>query len=484
MKKVLSCLIILSMLFCQVGLVKAESQGIDNLTHTLTTIDGKEVSTKAEGKPKVLFFFKVGCGNCHAMAKMLPQREDIDIIAAEFTGATSEQAKNFYDAYCPNNVVCCYNSSSVGWAYVRSLMSTTSLVTPFVVYINTNNKIVHYSTGYDSDIKKTIETYFGKPLKEENVSINNESYVYDGTAKTPSVTVKDGSKTLVKDTDYTVSYKNNVNAGIATVTVIGKGNYAGNINKTFTINKASYNVTAKDYKGTYDSKSHTITLSGVKSGSTIKYRTSQNGEWTSKKPTRTSAGTTTVYYQITNANYETITGSKKITIAKRNVSTLKYSKLGNKTYTGKKISYAPTVKYGSKTLKNGTDYNLSYKNNVSTGKATVTVTVTGKGNYEGSKTFTFYIVPKKVTLSSVKAGKKSATVKYKKVTGASGYQIAYSTSKTKGFKYVNVSYKNASSVIKKLTSKKTYYFKVRAYKTVGKTKKYGTYSNIKSIKVK
>ncbi|MCB6992620.1 hypothetical protein LI177_03850, partial [bacterium 210820-DFI.6.37] len=58
---------------------------------------------------------------------------------------------------------------------------------------------------------------------------------YTGKAFTPAVTVKDGETTLVKDTDYTVSYKNNTNAGTATVTVTGTGNYTGTKKATFTI---------------------------------------------------------------------------------------------------------------------------------------------------------------------------------------------------------------------------------------------------------
>ena len=154
----------------------------------------------------------------------------------------------------------------------------------------------------------------------------------------------------------------------------------------------------------------------------------------------------------------------------------------NVTYTGKTLKPKVTVKYGKKTLKNGIDYTLNYKNNKNIGKATITIK--GKGSYMGSKIINFYIVPKKVTISSVKPGKKQLTVKYKKVTGASGYQIAYSTSKSKGFKYITVNSKTASKVIKKLKSKKNYYVKVRAYKMIGKKKYYGSYSSIKSVKVK
>ena len=85
-------------------------------------------------------------------------------------------------------------------------------------------------------------------------------------------------------------------------------------------------------------------------------------------------------------------------------------------------------------------------------------------------------------LTNVKGKKLKIT--YQVTPRASGYQIAYSTSKSKGFKYITVNSKTASKVIKKLKSKKKYYVKVRAYKTVGKKKYYGSYTSIKSIKVK
>ena len=249
-----------------------------------------------------------------------------------------------------------------------------------------------------------------------------------------------------------------------------------------TIKKATYKPTAKDCKVSYDGKAHSISLSGIKSGSTIQYRTSQTGKWTTKKPTRIKLGTTTVYYQITNPNYNTVTGSKKITVSKRSVSTLTYSKISNKSYTGKQIKPSITVKYNGKTLKKGTDYTLSYGTNKSTGKATVKIT--GKGNYTGSVKKTFYIVPKKVSTPTLKAGKKSITVKYKKVTGASGYQIAYQKSGSKSWTYTTVSSKSASKTLTKLTSKKNYRVKVRAYKTVSGKKYYGAYSATKTVKVK
>ena len=71
------------------------------------------------------------------------------------------------------------------------------------------------------------------------VSLSKTTETYTGSAITPAVTVKDGSKTLTKDTDYTVGYANNINQGTAIVTVNGIGNYDGAVQKSFRIIKTS-----------------------------------------------------------------------------------------------------------------------------------------------------------------------------------------------------------------------------------------------------
>lgn len=97
---------------------------------------------------------------------------------------------------------------------------------------------------------------------------------------------------------------------------------------------------------------------------------------------------------------------------------------------------------------------------------------------------------KKVTVkkqtAKVKAGKKKLTVTWKKDKNVSGYQIKIATKKNfKGAKtYTVKSYKTYKKVIKKLKAKKKYFVKVRAYKTVGKSKVYGAYSAVRSCKVK
>ncbi|MBD5135418.1 MAG: leucine-rich repeat protein [Lachnospiraceae bacterium] len=72
-----------------------------------------------------------------------------------------------------------------------------------------------------------------------NVTVVDADIVYDGKAKTPQIIVKAGKKLLTKNVDYTISYKNNINAGEASAVVTCMGDYTGTIEKTFTIAKAT-----------------------------------------------------------------------------------------------------------------------------------------------------------------------------------------------------------------------------------------------------
>ena len=161
------------------------------------------------------------------------------------------------------------------------------------------------------------------------------------------------------------------------------------------------------------------------------------------------------------------------------------------TYNGKVKTPAVTVKDSKgKTLKKNTDYTVSYASGRKyVGKYAVKITF--KGNYSGTKTLNFYIKPKATSISSVSAGSKKFTVKWKKqATQTTGYQIQYSTSsKFSKAKTVTVGKNSTTSkAIKKLKGKKKYYVRVRTYKTVkinGKaTKIYSSWSKAKSVTTK
>ena len=156
------------------------------------------------------------------------------------------------------------------------------------------------------------------------------------------------------------------------------------------------------------------------------------------------------------------------------------------TYSGSTKKPTVTIKDSQgKKLKNGSDYTVAYKNNKYVGTATVTVSM--KGNYSGTKTLTFKINPKATSLSKLTAGAKSLKVYVKKQsTQVTGYEIQYSTSKkfTSAKKLIISSYKTTTKTIKKLNSKKTYYVRVRTYKTVNGKKYYSSWSKVLYKKTK
>lgn len=115
------------------------------------------------------------------------------------------------------------------------------------------------------------------------------------------------------------------------------------------------------------------------------------------------------------------------------------------------------------------------------------VTVKLKGDYSGSKTLYFKIVPPKSKVTSVAAGKKSFTAKVsKKSTQVTGYQIQYATNKNfTGASCKTVSnYTSVKHTFKNLKAKKTYYVRVRTFKRVGDKVYYSPYSAYKTVKTK
>ena len=161
------------------------------------------------------------------------------------------------------------------------------------------------------------------------------------------------------------------------------------------------------------------------------------------------------------------------------------------TYNGKVRTPKVIVKDRTgKTLVKNTDYTVSYaKGRKYVGKYAVKITFNGK--YSGTKTLYFTIKPKATSISSLKAGSKKFTVKWKKqATQTTGYQVQYSaSSKFSKAKTVTVG-KNTtvSKKISKLSGKKKYYVRVRTYKTVkinGKSIRiYSGWSKAKTVTTK
>ena len=133
-------------------------------------------------------------------------------------------------------------------------------------------------------------TVTAQNISSATVSINPDSYFYDGTEKKPTVTVVLGGKTLVKDTDYEVSFSNNTEAGSATVTVTGKGNYTGTALGSFTITSATGDLTFGDVTKTYGNAPFEVSPSTVISPGAISYASSNTAVVTVSGNTLTIVG--------------------------------------------------------------------------------------------------------------------------------------------------------------------------------------------------
>lgn len=165
-------------------------------------------------------------------------------------------------------------------------------------------------------------------------------------------------------------------------------------------------------------------------------------------------------------------GSNSNNAKQSDISSLTFGKIANKAYTGKAITPAVTVKDDGKKLTEGTDYTISYKNNTKIG--TASATITGKGDYSGTKTVKFKIVPKKAKLSGSVSDTKAA-LSWNKSKGATGYEVYCSVD---GGKFTKLKTTKALKYTARLAKGKSYQFKVRPYTLVNGKKVYGSWSNV------
>lgn len=235
------------------------------------------------------------------------------------------------------------------------------------------------------------------------------------------------------------------------------------VNPQITLSKTTY---------TYDG-------SAKKPGVTVKFKSTalkKNTHYKVSYSSNKNAGTAKVTITGTGSYIGSATKSftiKPLSIAKAKVTVKK------QTYTGAAKKPVPTVKLGKTTLKKGTQFTVSYKNNKNPGKATLTVK--GKGNYTGSVSKKFTIqMPKVTKLKAAKRTTSSVKLSWKKCSGVTGYQVYQYNKSTKKYKLVKTikGVSKTSYTVKNLGKSKKYQFKVRAYKKVGSTNKYGAYSSV------
>ena len=155
----------------------------------------------------------------------------------------------------------------------------------------------------------------------------------------------------------------------------------------------------------------------------------------------------------------------------------------NRTYTGKPVKKpAVTVMYGEEQLKEGTDYTLAYDTKAKEIGA-YRLKVRGMGQYTGTKSVTFKIIPKGTAFTEVTGGNHQITLKWKKQKNITGYQLQYGREKdfSDGRK-ITAGKGDTSATIKKLEAGKTYYVRIRTYATVEDMKFYSEWSEPEAVK--
>ena len=241
------------------------------------------------------------------------------------------------------------------------------------------------------------------------------------------------------------------------------------------ISKASVTLSTSTYA--YDGKAKKPGVTVKLNGKTLKNGT----DYTVSYSNNTKVGTATV--KITGKGNYTGSVSKTYSI-KNNFKRATVSGISTKAFTGKNITQSITVKYNGKTLKNGTDYTVSYSSNKNIG--TATVKIAGKGSFTGTVTKTFKINPAKQEIQKLTAKSKAFFVDWAQKGSATGYEIQYATNSkfTSAKKVTITSNKTDKTTISKLSGKKKYYVRVRSYTTVKGTKYYGAWSASKSVTTK
>lgn len=238
-----------------------------------------------------------------------------------------------------------------------------------------------------------------------------EKQTYTGAPLTPSVTVyaskqdQKNGETLEEGTDYTVFYENNVKVGKGKAVITGLGQYGGSKTVTFTIQKKSLNLDQSDIMTTLDKDSLTYIGSALQpevtalygrqtltegTDYTVKYANNVNASAVGKK---VSTVTVTGKGNFTGSRVLTFDiARKELSLTDSNLTVL----VSDAPYTGKTVKPAVTVKDGTRILKAGMDYSITYKNNLEISEADTgtapTVVFKGAGNYSGNfeKTFRIY----------------------------------------------------------------------------------------------
>ena len=331
-------------------------------------------------------------------ALMKPYGNRVDLNCSSSVTIVAGQSKNIGASSSTSGAVLTYKSTTPSICTVDKNGNVTALKTG-TGYVT----VTASANGYDSVSKDVKIVVSKKSLNNATLVLAETSYVYDGTYKKPAATVTLDGKVLKAGKDYTISYRNNLNVGAATVIATGMGDYTGYTSKNFTITKRAM-----------------------------------------------AGGTVSIVSSVS--------------------------------FTGSNITPSVTVKVAGRTLTSGTDYTVSYSNNKNVG--TASVYVYGKGNYSGSLSAKFDIVPAKQQIQKLETRYKGFYIDWAQKGSATGYDIEYSVnSNMSGAVSRHLTANRPDTLtVSGLAGDKVYYVRVRSYTNVNGKVYYGAWSDVKSIK--
>ncbi len=369
-----------------------------------------------------------------------------------------------------NNAFAVYNGNSI------------VLNSEYHGYINRKNNTV------TSPAKDVIEALMKPYGKKADLNCSSSVTIVAGQSKNIGASSSTSGAVLTyKSTTpsiCTVDKNGNVTAlktgtGYVTVTASATGYNSVSKDVKIVVSKKSLNnglltlsETSYVYDGTYKKPAATVTFGGkvLQAGKdyTISYRNNLN------------VGVTTVI--ATGMGDYTGYTSKNFTITKRAMAGGTVSVASSVSFTGSNITPSVTVKVAGRTLTNGTDYTVSYSNNKNVG--TSNVYVYGKGNYSGSLSAKFDIVPAKQQIQKLETKYKGFYIDWAQKGSATGYDVEYSVNANMSgavSKHLTAN-KPDTLTVSGLSGDKVYYVRVRSYTNVNGKVYYGAWSDVKSIK--
>lgn len=367
------------------------------------------------------------------------------------------------------------------------------------------------STGKISGVSGDVDCNFMYTFKQDKLEVEDiAAKAYTGSAIEPTPVVTSDKKRLVKDTDYTITYKNNIEIGKASLTVKGKGNYAG-YSKTVNFNivpvkSAGMEMTSRGtdsislkWDKTPQATGYRIQvyrssgwqIAGYTTGTAFVVKNLSSASNYSFRVRAYKAVDKVNYYGAYSSAIKHATKPAKVTELKSASSTTsinlswkrqagatryqvyKYSATKNKYVFYKELTSANSTSLKVTSLKPNTPYGFKVRaiKDAAEGETLI-------GEFSSIlKTATKPKEPKIKTASSPSS--KKIKVTYSKVS-CNGYQVRWSTTKDFSSNYKSVYVTSPSSLTKTVTaaqSKKAYYVKVRAYRNVNGTKIYSSWSD-------